>query len=121
MPLPAPSQVRSVRGRAGLRVTLSVCAAPLLWLLLLTTLYALGDRRCEWGAAPLAWLWALGSALALVPGALLLRQHRLHAQAGPARREERRFLIMLGLLLHLLSLLLCVGLAVPLLFLRPCQ
>jgi hypothetical protein len=124
MSMPGPSHAHAPSSRAQLHLALAALAAPTLWLCLLVLLYALGDRRCEYGVAPLAWAWGLLSALTLAPGLFLFVQRRHYPQtaaAAPRPQDGRHFLIALGLLLHLLSLFLCVGLVIPLFFLRPCQ
>jgi hypothetical protein len=125
MSMPGPSHAHAPSSRAQLRLSLAACAGPTLWLCLLVLLYALGDRRCELGLAPLAWAWGLLSVFTLAPGLFLLAQRKRRDQAAPVvtprPQDGLHFLVALGLLLHLISLLLCLGLVLPLFFLRPCQ
>ena len=124
MSMPAQPERWNASTRNDLYLTLLCIAAPSVSLTLLTVLYALSDRHCERGSAA---LWALSIVSTLVcaglsAASLRLWLHKPEAAGLPRPSAARvRFQILLGLLLNLISTLLCVGLALPLLVLRRCQ
>jgi hypothetical protein len=124
MSMPAQPDAATPSAGRDLRLTLLCVAAPSLWLTLLAVLYALSDRHCERGSGPLWALFGVGMFVCCGLGAASLRAwlEQPASETPVAPNAQRvRFQIALGLLLNLISTLLCIGLAVPLLALRRCQ
>ena len=124
MSLPAQPDATTPSARRDLRHTLLCVVAPSVWLVLLSVLYALSGRHCEHGRGPLWALVAVGLLICCGLSAASWRAWSRERDSGllsAAGVQRVRFQIALGLLLNLLSTLLCIGLAVPLLALGRCQ
>jgi hypothetical protein len=106
--------------RAALRLLALMVVGPTAATAVLTLLYAWSDRHCERGSGP---LWALlsGAALLVAASFVWLWRHRRALTDHPQRHERELFLTHVGLALNVVSLLLVISFASPLLHLRPCQ
>jgi hypothetical protein len=123
MPMPAQPE-HGPLSRAALRLLALIVVGPTVAMAVLMLLYAWSDRQCERGSGPL-WTLLSGAALLVAASfAWLWRRRRAltaHPQRGRPFQERELFLTQVGLALNVVSLLLVISFASPLLHLRPCQ
>jgi hypothetical protein len=112
MPIPPDSRSYVRQGRSDLWMTTLASAGPVLWYAALVVDFSIWARGCP---RPV-WSWSILGLSVLGSGAAIARLLKTSPDREGRRTEPAQFLRWSGVAFNVLSLVLLVGLGIPLLF-----